>query len=106
MRHGHGHVIFWVNEMKIMTAMYTLRRGGAYDRFIMMLEAFLERRYEVHCLSLTPIQIKNPFYHNEVADFPFKLGNGWVAKLIVLFLFPLYSLWIGWREKINLFVAF
>ena len=92
--------------MKIMTPMYTLRRGGAYDRFIMMLEAFLERRYEVHCLSLTPIQIKNPFYHNEVADFPFKLGNGWVAKLIVLFLFPLYSLWIGRREKIDLFIAF
>ena len=29
--------------MKIMTAMYTVRKGGSYDRFIMMLEAFLER---------------------------------------------------------------
>jgi glycosyltransferase involved in cell wall biosynthesis len=92
--------------MKIITAMYTLKKGGSYDRFKMMIEAFLEEQCEVHCLSLTPIQIKNPFYHNEVAGFPFKLGNGWVAKLIVLFLFPLYSLWIGWREKINLFVAF
>jgi len=93
-------------RMKIITAMYTLKKGGSYDRFKMMIEAFLEKQCEVHCLSLTPIQIKNPFYHNEVAGFPFKLGNGWVAKLIVLFLFPLYSLWIGWREKINLFVAF
>lgn len=93
-------------RMKIITAMYTLKKGGSYDRFRMMIEAFLEKQCEVHCLSLTPIQIKNPFYHNEVAGFPFKLRNGWVAKLIVLFLFPLYSLWIGWREKINLFVAF
>ena len=45
--------------MKIMTAMYTMRRGGAYDRFIMMLEAFLERNCEMHCLSLTPIQINH-----------------------------------------------
>ncbi len=92
--------------MKIMTAMYTLRRGGAYDRFLMMLEAFLERNYEVHCLSLTPIQIKNPFYHNEVCCLPFKSGDSLVAKLLVLLLFPLYSFQIGWREKIDLFVAF
>ena len=48
--------------MKIMTAMYTMRRGGAYDRFLMMLEAFLERECAVHCLSLTPIQIEHPCY--------------------------------------------
>jgi hypothetical protein len=37
--------------MKIMTAMYTMRRGGAYDRFMMMLEAFLERQCEVQGLE-------------------------------------------------------
>jgi glycosyltransferase involved in cell wall biosynthesis len=92
--------------MKIMTAMYTLKKGGAYDRFIMMEEAFLERNCEVHCLSLTPIQIKHPYYHNHVTSFPFGIKGGWVARLTVLFLFPLYSLLIGWREKIDLFVAF
>jgi glycosyltransferase involved in cell wall biosynthesis len=92
--------------MKIMTAMYTLRKGGAYDRFVMMVEAFLERKCEVHCLSLTPIPIKHPYYHNHVASFLFGMKGSLVARLTVLFLFPLFSLLIGWREKIDLFVAF
>ena len=92
--------------MKIMTAMYTLRRGGAYDRFIMLLEAFLERKCEVHCLSLTPIQIEHPCYRNHVLILPFKIGNGFATKLTVLLFFPLYSLLVGWRERIDLFVAF
>lgn len=89
-----------------MTVMYTLRKGGAYDRFQMMVEAFLDRECHVHCLSLTPIQIKHPFYHNHILNLPFKIKGGLVAKLIVLLLFPIYSLLIGWREKIDLFVAF
>jgi glycosyltransferase involved in cell wall biosynthesis len=92
--------------MKIMTAMYSLRRGGAYDRFIMMLEAFLERQCEVHCLSLTPIRIKHPCYHNHAVTLPFKHGNNIVTKLVVLFLFPLWSFLIGWCEKVDLLVAF
>jgi glycosyltransferase involved in cell wall biosynthesis len=92
--------------MKVMTAMYTIRRGGAYDRFIMMLEAFLERKCTVHCLSLTPIEIEHPFYRNHVLILPFKIGNGFATKLTVLLFFPLYSLLVGWRERIDLFVAF
>jgi glycosyltransferase involved in cell wall biosynthesis len=92
--------------MKIMTAMYTMRRGGAYDRFIMMLEAFLERDCEIHCLSLTPIQIEHSFYHNHIIYFPFKKVDGLIAKLAVLFMFPLWSLWVGWRNKIDLIIAF
>ena len=86
--------------------MYTIRRGGAYDRFIMMLEAFLERKCEVHCLSLTPIQIEHSCYHNHVIIIPFRIGGGLVAKFIVLFLFPIYLFLIGWHKKIDLFVAF
>jgi len=89
-----------------MTAMYTLKKGGAYDRFLMMVEAFLERNCEVHCLSLTPIQIRHPHYHNHLTSFPFSMEGGLVAKLTVLFLFPLYSLLMSWREKIDLFIAF
>jgi len=92
--------------MKVMTAMYTMRRGGAYYRFIMLMESFLERQCEVHCLSLTPIQIGYPGYHNHVIYLPFKMRNSLVAKLLVLILFPSYSFLIGWREKIDLFVAF
>lgn len=92
--------------MKIMTAMYTVRRGGAYDRFVMMLEALLERECEVHCLSLTPIRIKHPCYHNHAVTLPFKHGNNIVTKLVVLFLFPLWSFLIVWCEKVDLLVAF
>jgi glycosyltransferase involved in cell wall biosynthesis len=92
--------------MKILTAMYTLRKGGSYDRFLMMLEAFLERGWEVHCLSLTPIHIKHLFYHNHVIVLPFRLRDGLTVKFIVLLLLPIYSLLIGWREKIDLYVAF
>ncbi len=92
--------------MKIMTAMYTIRKGGAYDRFLMMLDTFLDRECEVHCISLTPIQIKHPFYHNHVLNFPLKIKEGLLAKLLVLFLFPIYSILIGYRERIDLFVAF
>jgi glycosyltransferase involved in cell wall biosynthesis len=92
--------------MKIITAMYTLRKGGAYDRFVMMVEALLERKCEVHCLSLTPIRMGNPHYHNHLVFLPFKLRAGLATKLWVLFVFPLYSLWVGWKKRIDLFVAF
>jgi glycosyltransferase involved in cell wall biosynthesis len=92
--------------MKIMTAMYMLKKGGAYDRFIMMLEAFIERGCHVHCLSLTPIPIDHPLYSNHVVPFPFRIQNGFVAKTMVLLLFPVCLLVVGWREKIDLIVAF
>ena len=89
-----------------MTAMYTMKRGGAYDRFIMMVEAFLERRWEVHCLSLTPIQVQNRWFYNHILFYPFRNKESWMAKLTVLFFFPLWSLWIGRRYKIDLIIAF
>ena len=92
--------------MKMMTAMYTMKRGGSYDRFIMMLEAFLERSWEVHCLSLTPIQVENLCFHNHILFYPFRNKEGSIAKLMVLFFFPLWSLWIGWRNKIDLIIVF
>ncbi len=92
--------------MKILTAMYTIKRGGAYDRFLMMSEAFLERRCEVHCLSLTPIKMNHPCYYNHRVGLLFGTKGGWVAKFMVVFLFPFYSLLIGWRQKIDIFVAF
>jgi len=92
--------------MKIMTAMYTMRRGGAYDRFRMMLEAFLERGCKVHCLSLTPITVNHEEYQNHVLRIPTGLQETLVGKMVVLFLFPLYALWIGGRERIDLFIAF
>ena len=92
--------------MKIMTAMYTLRRGGAYDRFLMMLEAFLERDCEIHCLSLSPIHIKHSLFHNHVMYFPFKKVDGLIARLAVLSTFPPWAIWIGWRNKIDLIIAF
>ncbi len=92
--------------MKIMTTIYTLKKGGAYGRFLMMVEAFVERRCEVHCLSLTPIQIENPFYHNHIIYFPFKKKDGPIAKLTVLSIFPLWAVWLGWRNKIDLIIAF
>jgi glycosyltransferase involved in cell wall biosynthesis len=92
--------------MKVMTAIYTIRRGGAYDRFIMMLEAFLERNCETHCLSLTPIPINHSYFHNHVIYVPLKTLEGFMAKLAVVCLFPLWSFWIAWRKKIDLIVAF
>jgi glycosyltransferase involved in cell wall biosynthesis len=92
--------------MKIMTSMYTLKKGGSYDRFLMMVEAFLERECEVHCLSLTPIRIRHPFYHNHVVAFPSRMKNGLFVKLVVLFIFPMCLLLAGWRERIDLFIAF
>ena len=89
-----------------MTAMYTLRRGGAYERFIMMLEAFWERNCEIHCLSLTPIQIRNPLFNNHVIHLPFPLKQPTLTKISVLLLFPFYTLIVGWREKVDLFIAF
>jgi glycosyltransferase involved in cell wall biosynthesis len=92
--------------MKILTAMYTIRKGGAYERFLMMIEAFLERGWEVHCLSLIPIQIEHSFFHNHVMYFPFKTADGFIAKLLVLSIFPLWAIWVGWRNKIDLVIAF
>ena len=91
---------------KIMTAMYTIKRGGAYDRFIMMLEAFLERNCEMHCLSLTPIPIDHSYFHNHVMHLPIKTPEGIFVKLVVLFLYPIWSFWIAWKEKIDLIIAF
>lgn len=92
--------------MRLMTAMYTMRRGGAYNRFIMMIEAFLEKDCVVHCLSLSPIKIQNPCFRNHVLFYPFKNKESLLAKLIVIFFFPFYSLFIAWRNKIDLIIAF
>jgi glycosyltransferase involved in cell wall biosynthesis len=89
-----------------MTAMYTVRRGGAYDRFLMMLEALLERNCEIHCLSLTPIQIRNPLFNNHVIHLPFLLSQSGFTKLSVLLLFPFHTLLVARREKIDIFIAF
>jgi glycosyltransferase involved in cell wall biosynthesis len=86
--------------------MYTLKKGGAYDRFLMMVEAFLDRKCEVHCLSLTPIEMEHPCYYNHRPCLSLGTKGGWVAKFATVFLFPFYSLLIGWREKIDIFVAF
>lgn len=92
--------------MKVMTAMYTMKRGGAYDRFLMMIEAFLERGWEVHCLSLTPIQINHSCFHNHKLYFPFKKVDGLIARIVVLSFFPPWALWVGWSNKIDLIIAF
>jgi glycosyltransferase involved in cell wall biosynthesis len=92
--------------MNILTALYTMRRGGAYDRFRLMLEALLERGCKVHCLSLTPIRVNHEDYHNHVLRIPTWLQESVIAKMVVLFVFPLYMLWIGRQEKIDLFIAF
>lgn len=92
--------------MKIMTIMYTSKRGGSYERFKMMLEAFIERACEVHCLSLTPIPVNHPLYYNHILVFPQVLQTGLVRRLIILCLFPFYSLLVAWREGIDIFVAF
>jgi glycosyltransferase involved in cell wall biosynthesis len=92
--------------MKILTAMYTLKRGGSYDRFKMLIEAFLGRECEVHCLSLTPIEIEHPLFHNHVMHLPFKKVGGLIGKLVVLSMFPIWSVWVGWRNRIDLIIAF
>ncbi len=86
--------------------MYTLKRGGSYDRFKMLIEALLEKNWDVHCLSLTIIKIEHPLFHNHVMYFPFGLVYGFIARLVVLFMFPLWSFWVGWRNKIDLIIAF
>ena len=92
--------------MKILTAMYTLKRGGSYDRFKMLIEAFLGRECEVHCLSLTPIEIEHPLFYNHVMHLPFKKVGGLIGKLAVLSMFPIWSVWVGWRNRIDLIIAF
>jgi len=37
---------------------------------------------------------------------PLKKVGGFMAKLAVIFLFPLWSFWIAWRKKIDLIIAF
>jgi glycosyltransferase involved in cell wall biosynthesis len=86
--------------------MYTMRRGGAYDRFRMMLDALLERGCKVHCLSLTPIPINDLGYQNHIAVLPSFLKGPSIAKILVFILFPFYALRIGRRERIDRFVAF
>jgi len=92
--------------MKILTAMYTIKKGGAYDRFIMMVEALLEKGCHVHCLSLTPILIDHPLYRNHVVPLPMKIESGFVTRTVVLVLFPFYLFLMGRRERVDLLVAF
>jgi glycosyltransferase involved in cell wall biosynthesis len=86
--------------------MYTMRRGGAYDRFRLMIEAFLERGCQVHCISLTPILMNQHSFYNHVIRAPFGGKKNLASKLWVIFLFPWHALFLTWRKKIDLFVAF
>ena len=92
--------------MRVLTAMYTMRKGGAYDRFIMMVEALLERGVEVHCLSLSPMPIDHPCFHSHRVFFPGTRPDGAMAKGAVFLFFPWVSLLLGWRQKIDVFIAF
>jgi|GEM_PF-413955 len=92
--------------MRVLTAMYTMRKGGAYDRFVMMVEALLERGVEVHCLSLSPVPVKHPHFHSHRLFFPWANPDGTMAKGAVLFFFPWVSLLLGWRQRIDVFIAF
>jgi glycosyltransferase involved in cell wall biosynthesis len=92
--------------MKVMTVMYTLKRGGAYDRFKMMVETFLEREWEVHCLSLTPIRFDHPLYYNHVLPPPIGADSDVAMRFFTLSVLPFYSLWVSWRRRVDLFVAF
>ncbi|MEM2117384.1 MAG: glycosyltransferase family 4 protein [Thermoplasmata archaeon] len=92
--------------MKILTAIYTIKKGGYYDRFLMMVDSFLERKCEVHCLSLKPVPIKNPFFHNYVVFYPFQNKESLLSKTAVVLLFPLCSIWIGFKNKIDIIIAF
>jgi glycosyltransferase involved in cell wall biosynthesis len=38
--------------------------------------------------------------------FPFKKVDGMMAKVSVLFLFPLWAVWVGWRNRVDLIIAF
>ena len=89
-----------------MTVMYTLKRGGAYDRFKMMVETFLEREWEVHCLSLTPIRFDHPLYYNHVLPLPIGADSDVAMRFFTLSVLPFYSLWVSWRRRVDLFVAF
>lgn len=71
-----------------------------------MIEAFLERSCEVHCLSLTPIPIIHSYFHNHIIYLPVKTEDGFIAKLAVVFLFPLWSFWIAWSKRIDIIIAF
>jgi len=71
-----------------------------------MLEAFLERDCEIHCLSLTPIQIKHSLFRNHLIYFPFKKVDGWIARFVVFSVFPLWAIWISRRNRIDLLIAF
>jgi glycosyltransferase involved in cell wall biosynthesis len=92
--------------MKIITAMYTLKKGGAYDRFIMMIEAFVEKQCQVHCLSLTPVLIDHPLYCNHVVPLPMNIRSGFLARVAVVVLFPFHLFLVGRRENVDLMVAF
>jgi glycosyltransferase involved in cell wall biosynthesis len=92
--------------MRVMTAMYTIRRGGAYDRFRMMVESLLERQCEVYCLSLTPIEFQDSQYHNCILGPRLRNVDGWLGKFVVLFLFPIYALLIARKMKVDLLLAF
>ena len=92
--------------MKVMTVMYSLKRGGAYDRFKMMVETFLEREWEVHCLSLTPIRFDHPLYYNHVLPPPIGADSDVAMRFVTLSVLPFYSLWVSWRRRVDLFVAF
>ncbi len=92
--------------MKVLTAMYTMRKGGAYDRFKRMIHALLDRGVEVHCLSLSAAPFDHPNFHSHRID-PFHGGHERLpAKGLVLFLFPWMAFLVVWREKIDVLVAF
>lgn len=92
--------------MKILTSMYTIKKGGYYDRFLMMLEAFLERGIEVHCLSLTPIPVNHYLFYNHRMYFPLIKVDSLISRILVLMFFPFWLILVGYIYRIDLIIAF
>lgn len=92
--------------MKVMTAMYTMRRGGAYDRFLKMLNALLERGVEVHCLSVSSVPVDHPLFHLHRVLSWNERHEGFLVKGLVFLLFPWWAAFIARRQRIDILVAF
>ena len=91
--------------VKILTTYYKHKPGGFCKRLQMMIEACLDRGWQVHYLAVEPFPYRHPNLVPHLLPAPMKRRKGLVFWMYFFAAAPAALLWLGIRLRLDLIVA-
>jgi len=91
--------------VRILTTYYMHKPGGFCKRLQMMIEACLDRGWQVHYLAVEPFPYRHPNLVPHLLPAPMKRRKGLVFWMYFFAAAPVALLWLGIRLRLDLIVA-